>query len=79
MRIYCTMRSSYVQNNMLTNTPLFLQFSEEYNQLFEKSGMPPKRKLTKFIVTPDAAIPPGNLYHITLQIASPTSRCTGFK
>ncbi|XP_067932605.1 large ribosomal subunit protein uL3-like [Watersipora subatra] len=36
-----------------------LEFSEEYNQLFTKSGVLPKRKLTKFVVTEDAAIAPG--------------------
>ncbi|KAL5021259.1 hypothetical protein ScPMuIL_000414 [Solemya velum] len=35
------------------------KFSKEYNHLFMESGVPPKRKLTRFIVTPDAAIEPG--------------------
>jgi len=38
---------------------LLFQFSEAYNQLFIKSGVPPKRKITNFMVTEDAAVPPG--------------------
>ncbi|GAB1598192.1 39S ribosomal protein L3, mitochondrial-like [Argonauta hians] len=35
------------------------QFTAEYNNLFSKTGLPPKRKLARFIVTPNAAIQPG--------------------
>ena len=34
-------------------------FSKRYNNLFAEAGVPPKRKLTRFLVTPDAAIEPG--------------------
>jgi hypothetical protein len=37
----------------------FLQFTAAYCGLFKEAGVPPKRKLTSFIVTPDAAIQPG--------------------
>ena len=40
---------------------LSLQFTKHYNNLFEEAGIPPKRKLTRFLVTPDAAIQPGTL------------------
>lgn len=35
------------------------QFTPEYNALFEKTGLPPKKKLGRFYVTPNAAIQPG--------------------
>jgi len=35
------------------------QFSKAYNGLFVKAGVPPKRWLTRFLVTPDAAVEPG--------------------
>ncbi|XP_060080259.1 large ribosomal subunit protein uL3m-like [Ylistrum balloti] len=35
------------------------QFRKEYNNLFLEAGVPPKRKLTRFLVTPNAAIQPG--------------------
>ncbi|CAL1540093.1 unnamed protein product [Lymnaea stagnalis] len=35
------------------------QFSKPYNNLFVKAGVPPKRWLTRFLVTPDAAVQPG--------------------
>ncbi|KAK2180362.1 hypothetical protein NP493_446g01040 [Ridgeia piscesae] len=34
-------------------------FTKEYNNLFTEAGVPPKRKLTRFIVTPNAAVQPG--------------------
>lgn len=34
-------------------------FTKAYNNLFNEAGVPPKRKLTRFIVTKDAAIQPG--------------------
>ncbi|KAK7114161.1 large ribosomal subunit protein uL3m-like [Littorina saxatilis] len=34
-------------------------FSKAYNNLFTEAGVPPKKKLTRFLVTPDAAIQPG--------------------
>ncbi|KAL3858596.1 hypothetical protein ACJMK2_008868 [Sinanodonta woodiana] len=44
-------------------------FSKSYNNLFAKAGVPPKRKLTRFLVTPDAAIQPGtplNVMHFRI-------------
>ncbi|XP_012941032.1 39S ribosomal protein L3, mitochondrial [Aplysia californica] len=35
------------------------QFSKAYNNLFVKAGVPPKRWLTRFLITPDAAVEPG--------------------
>ncbi|KAH9509531.1 54S ribosomal protein L3 [Bulinus truncatus] len=35
------------------------QFSKPYNNLFLKAGVLPKRWLTRFLVTPDAAVQPG--------------------
>ncbi|CAD5110996.1 DgyrCDS347 [Dimorphilus gyrociliatus] len=34
-------------------------FTKSYVNLFNEAGVPPKRKLTRFLVTPDAAIEPG--------------------
>ncbi|XP_045192830.2 39S ribosomal protein L3, mitochondrial-like [Mercenaria mercenaria] len=34
-------------------------YSKAYHNLFTEAGVPPKRKLTRFFVTPDAAIQPG--------------------
>lgn len=34
-------------------------YSKAYHNLFVEAGVPPKRKLTRFLVTPDAAIQPG--------------------
>ncbi|CAH1779915.1 unnamed protein product, partial [Owenia fusiformis] len=34
-------------------------YSKPYNNLFLESGVPPKRKMTRFLVTPNAAIQPG--------------------
>ncbi|CAC5419863.1 RP-L3 [Mytilus coruscus] len=34
-------------------------FSKEYNNLFTEAGVPPKRKMTRFLVSPNAAIQPG--------------------
>ncbi|XP_059143743.1 large ribosomal subunit protein uL3m-like [Physella acuta] len=35
------------------------QFSKPYNNLFVKAGVPPKRWLTRFLITPEAAVQPG--------------------
>ncbi|PVD20374.1 hypothetical protein C0Q70_18528 [Pomacea canaliculata] len=35
------------------------QFKKSYNSLFAEAGVPPKQKLTRFLVTPNAAIQPG--------------------
>lgn len=35
------------------------QFTKSYNNLFTKAGCPPKRKLTRFFVTPNSALQPG--------------------
>ncbi|GFS07116.1 50S ribosomal protein L3 [Elysia marginata] len=40
------------------------QFSKPYNNLFVKAGVPPKRWLTRFLVTPDAAIQPGTALNV---------------
>lgn len=34
-------------------------YTKAYNNLFAEAGVPPKRRLTRFLVTPDAAIQPG--------------------
>ncbi|KAL4234173.1 54S ribosomal protein L3 [Mactra antiquata] len=34
-------------------------YSKAYHNLFLEAGVPPKRKLTRFLITPDAAIQPG--------------------
>ena len=31
--------------------------------LFKEAGVPPKRKLTRFLITPDAAVQPGEGSH----------------
>ena len=38
-----------------------LQFTKAYCGLFNEAGLPPKRQLTCFAVTPDAAIQPGQM------------------
>ena len=40
-------------------TFFFPQFTKQYNNLFAEAGVPPKRKLTRFLVTPEAAIEAG--------------------
>jgi hypothetical protein len=35
------------------------QFTAAYCGLFNEAGVPPKRKLASFIVSPDAAVQPG--------------------
>ncbi|ESO82772.1 hypothetical protein LOTGIDRAFT_108795 [Lottia gigantea] len=35
------------------------KYNEQYNEQFLEAGVPPKRKLTRFLVTQDAAIQPG--------------------
>lgn len=43
-----------------------LQFSKPYNNLFIKAGVPPKRWLTRFLITPEAAVQPGKCLYFTL-------------
>lgn len=35
------------------------QFSKDYTNLFRLAGVPPKKRLTRFLVTPNAAVEPG--------------------
>ncbi|KAB7496818.1 39S ribosomal protein L3, mitochondrial [Armadillidium nasatum] len=35
------------------------QFTKEYFNLFQEAGVMPKRRLTKFLITPNAKLPPG--------------------
>ena len=42
-----------------------MKFTRAYNGLFEKAGVPPKRKLTRFFVTPNSAIKPGTPLYAT--------------
>ena len=35
------------------------EFTKNYCGLFRDSGLPPKRKLTRFLISPEAALPPG--------------------
>ena len=35
------------------------KFTKAYNNMFLEAGVPPKRRLTRFLVTPDAAVQPG--------------------
>lgn len=37
------------------------QYTSEYVGLFKEAGLPPKRKLTRFLVTENAAIQPGKV------------------
>lgn len=47
------------------------KFTKAYCGLFAEAGVPPKRKLTRFFVTPDAAIQPGTpLYANHFQVGS---------
>lgn len=39
---------------------LFIQFSKRYNNLFLEAGVAPKRKLTRFLVSPECKLAPGN-------------------
>lgn len=41
------------------NTLFDFKYTPSYLKLFENSGVPPKRKLTKFMITPNAAVQPG--------------------
>ncbi|XP_064611206.1 large ribosomal subunit protein uL3m-like [Liolophura sinensis] len=41
------------------------EFSKEYNNLFSEACVPPKRRLTRFLVTPEAAIQPGTPLNAT--------------
>lgn len=41
------------------------QYTKEYHNLFAKAGVPPKRRLTRFFITPDAAIQPG-MFHFQI-------------
>jgi len=53
--------------NLLIFVYVMLQFTKAYCGLFNEAGLPPKRQLTCFAVTPDAAVQPGQLIH-TIQI-----------
>jgi hypothetical protein len=46
-----------VENCLFIN--VIFQYTKEYHNLFMEAGVPPKRKLTRFFVTPDAAVQPG--------------------
>ncbi|KAK3912169.1 39S ribosomal protein L3, mitochondrial [Frankliniella fusca] len=35
------------------------EFTKEYCGLFRESGLPPKRKLARFLISPEAVLPPG--------------------
>jgi large subunit ribosomal protein L3 len=39
-------------------------FSEHYVKMFNEAGIPPKRKVTRFVITEDAKLPPGTQLHI---------------
>ena len=39
-------------------------FSEYYVKQFAEAGIPPKRKVTRFVITEDAKLPPGTQLHI---------------
>jgi large subunit ribosomal protein L3 len=41
------------------------KFTRAYNGLFEKAGVPPKRKLTRFFITPNSVIKPGTPLYAT--------------
>ena len=34
------------------------QFTKQYCQLFAESGLMPKKRLARFMITPNAALPP---------------------
>ncbi|KAH9581474.1 54S ribosomal protein L3, variant 2 [Schistosoma haematobium] len=36
-----------------------IEFTSEWCDLFKKAGIPPKRKISRFLVSPDAALKPG--------------------
>lgn len=36
-----------------------LQITKEYFSLFSGTGIMPKKKMTKFLITPNAKLPPG--------------------
>ena len=59
LRAFMTMLNFAVWYTVL----LYFQFSKDYHNLFTKAGVPPKRKLTRFWITPDAAIQPGICMH----------------
>ena len=44
------------------------KFTKAYNNLFLEAGVPPKRRLTRFLVTPDAAIQPGKAIFIMVNV-----------
>jgi large subunit ribosomal protein L3 len=41
------------------------KFTRAYNGLFEQAGVPPKRKLTRFFITPNSVIKPGTPLYAT--------------
>ncbi len=44
---------------MLSELFVFKQFTKQYCNLFREAGVMPKKRLMKFIVTPNAALPVG--------------------
>jgi large subunit ribosomal protein L3 len=44
---------------MLMKYSCYSQLAKSYVNLFAEAGVPPKRKLAKFYVSPNAAIAPG--------------------
>lgn len=41
------------------------KFTKEYCGLFKNSGVPPKKRLSRFLISPDAALPPGTPLYAT--------------
>lgn len=39
-----------------------IEFTAEWCGLFTSAGVPPKRKISRFLVSPDAALEPGELF-----------------
>jgi len=44
---------------MVVKNILFLQFTKEYCGLFKDSGVAPTNLLTRFLISPEAALQPG--------------------
>ena len=63
--VYAIRLAPYKYSYLLIDTPIvhvwvcLWQFTKAYCGLFNEAGLPPKRQLTVFAVTPDAAIQPG--------------------
>ncbi|OAF65534.1 hypothetical protein A3Q56_06754, partial [Intoshia linei] len=43
----------------------YINYRKAYNNLFSEANVPPKRKLTRFFVTPDAFIDPGTPLNVS--------------